>query len=155
MPVEYNERLVVSCGVALSCIGDWPSCSTSSGFPFCRKYTTGIFSGFDCYSEAGEVDPVLPTLIPGYSMLDFSSSESAADVSSHVSAAESGQSVDNNAAITATPFTQTQATGSSGGAASNATEGDGGCASLATERWLAGVLSLWPIFVMFWAFVGS
>jgi cytoskeletal protein RodZ len=110
--------------------------STDDGFPYCRKYTTGIFSGFDCFSEASEVEPVLPTPIGGYETLDFSSTASRTTATATASASTDGESAGQNsgagmtvggasvASISATPFSLTQASGSAGtGGTDSATAG--------------------------------
>lgn len=134
--------------------------STSSAFPYCRKYTTGIFSGFDCFSEAGEVDPLLPTPISGYSTLDFSSDDDVATTTTTggltASARQSGGAGESgglvggksDAPVSATPFTQTQATASSGESSSETKTADSGSACVGGMKGLAGVLSLWVIVVV-------
>lgn len=121
-------------------------CSTSSAFPFCRKYTTGIFSGFDCYTEAGEVDPVLPTPLAEFSTLDFSStggSGSVSSTSSRASVEGSGEPVGNDAPVSATPFSETQATGSVGQTAPASTTAAGsGCHCRGAGLWPAVMSAL-------------
>lgn len=97
--------------------------STKSQYPYCRKYTTGIFSGFDCWSQPSQVEPLVATPIDGYSTLDFSSTRTTTTViATKISSSSSGSQHSSNVpalqtggTISATPFSETQRTASIGG----------------------------------------
>lgn len=85
--------------------------STSSSYPYCRKYTTGIFSAFECDSIPGVVDVVLATP---------TSRVSETDLTGRTSSLTSGPTTSTKPAISfrtsefndPTPLSETQQTGS-------------------------------------------